>query len=689
MRAHARASLVKQQMASGSAADGVYAELADLLADSASFKRATAPRKYERLQRLLHGKAMPPLLQMLIERSAISASEAFQFGMIAARASSFSAQDRSGGGEASSQSAPAAAVRPRSKEAVTRASRVSRSTHESSSSSSRPVERRKSKPDGPRPRERGTRRSYPATAAASAVDHGPTSSFASACSAPSRPDSHSSNREWISRVPLINGYDRPRPDNVSRVLRTVAKHSSSGNLTLVCLMGNLRAGPAAWDSVAEHVLRPLSADLAMLLPASTNRTKLAPLLRAAKFIWWHPEHEAWDDLLEQVAGRERPGWRRNVTLHHNLWGGLSNGKKHGRVYIIGGSGAITMTLRMLLLERLDELKRQGAPYTRVVVTRTDQFFHCDHPDVVVHPQQVHVPDGDDGHGLLDKHIVFAFSSRRRALSVLPWLVRGGLMRVCPKCSAPETALAAYYQQIGMEVCRFVRTHFSSAAFGDSTRWQDTKNLGAIPVLHGGNLYCKYETEHRLAALACRRSASNGTLKGARGASLASLGLMSIGQRLVSRDPKLLQPTCARMMDQIWVVPNYSPPNVTVESWSSFLGAGATPHQLVIARARTEQEAGTARYRALVRAKLLPSLDEISETISKSKANIRREAAIQKGGRIRGHVPGSYRLKAATLDMFKLYNIDAGQHTSRSAEPKRDPRPVLDVEIPDRRLSVEQ
>ena len=46
-------------------------------------------------------------------------------------------------------------------------------------------------------------------------------------------------------------------------------------------------------------------------------------------MWWHREYDRWDDLVESLlsAAGLSSSWRRNITFHSNLWGGLHDEAK--------------------------------------------------------------------------------------------------------------------------------------------------------------------------------------------------------------------------------------------------------------------------------------------------------------------------------------------------------------------------
>jgi len=280
--------------------------------------------------------------------------------------------------------------------------------------------------------------------------------------------------------------------------------------TIVCMIGNLRGGHAAWDSTVQQLVRPLHADLALLASdadVAHHASIASPLVRAARHIWIHNESTYWDETIDELL--EGKGWRGNVSLPvttnwaapTGLWGGARDAQ--GR--ILRGSGAIVLALRMMLLRRLDALP--GDAYEQVVLTRSDFFYAC--PPGVVHARvdEIHVPEGQDHvngnhlRGLNDRHAVFAFAARRLALGVLPWLAQGH----CRECLGIESALYAYYQSLApaLRICRYSATGFTVARRNESTRW--SRGFNVVPLLIRSGvpaIWCKYDSEYECAARSC-------------------------------------------------------------------------------------------------------------------------------------------------------------------------------------------
>jgi len=251
-----------------------------------------------------------------------------------------------------------------------------------------------------------------------------------------------------------------------------------------------------------RVIGPLGADLAVLAALedpsgtgshrapSSHDQEVALARLQPSHVWRLPEYDSWEPLLDQLL----PGWQARVTLSRNLWGGVGG---------MAGSGAIVFSLRLLLLRYLDALA-VGAPgvYTRLLLTRADHHYACDHPRFDTPAGVVHVFEGPMEHGVSDRHTLLAFGDRQRVLGVLPWLVERH-----PNMSNanPEVALRAYYAAGRVRIVRMPRVAFVVASGADRTRWASRKmpcNLTAPTAT--ARTYLKYPSEHFLAVRTCGR-----------------------------------------------------------------------------------------------------------------------------------------------------------------------------------------
>lgn len=279
------------------------------------------------------------------------------------------------------------------------------------------------------------------------------------------------------------------------------------NTTLVATIGSVRGGPLAVSTLVRHVLAPLSADLGVL--ASYDVPWDEPLLQSAKHVWRVPEYTDWEVLVNETLSPFEPDWHAHVRFTPNLWGGLHD---------MPGSGAIVFALRLVLLRFLDGLV--GHVYKTLILTRTDLAYACDHPMLHPSPGEAYAQEGQgaDVHGaavtdrdrragqpVSDRHTVFHFDDRHRALAVLPWLVR----HVPNTVYAPEIILGWYYADQQLSMSLFPRVNFAVRRPAiDATRWNDGMQ-GSRPC-GSRKLIAKYEREHFLAVQTCGRDPCNST-----------------------------------------------------------------------------------------------------------------------------------------------------------------------------------
>lgn len=219
-----------------------------------------------------------------------------------------------------------------------------------------------------------------------------------------------------------------------------------------------------WQSLLLNVVRPLQADLALLI-SPEEAAQPGVLQQAATHIWTEREHDDWGELVTELLGTGK--WRSYVTLVDNLWGGVRVCTSPSCA-LVKGSGALIMALRMVLLRQLDALSKPS--YRRLVLTRSDYMHACPPPGLHRQPLpgQVYVPVSHE-EGVTDRHSMFAFSDRRAVLAVLPWLVQHSRTPGL-NLSTPEEALAAYFRAARLSVVSLPRTMFTVATPADRTRW---------------------------------------------------------------------------------------------------------------------------------------------------------------------------------------------------------------------------
>ena len=264
------------------------------------------------------------------------------------------------------------------------------------------------------------------------------------------------------------------------------------NKTLVCVIGSVRGGDRAHWSLVEQVLRPLQADLAVLV-GFREKLGSSVLLSHATHVWRVPEARGWNALLDELV----PRWKsvNRSLLRDNVWGGVVPGG--GRGLPLKGSGAIIFSLRMVLLGYLDALR--GHHYHAVVLTRSDHLYGCAHPRLPISEGVIHIPEGEDyWGGVTDRHAIFAFASRAKALRVLPWLVENDSAAI----GNPEQAMWKYLAAQQLWIERFPRPMVVVMQQGDANRWGTTTTEPMPGACGADAAWLKYSSEYVLMAGTC-------------------------------------------------------------------------------------------------------------------------------------------------------------------------------------------
>lgn len=206
--------------------------------------------------------------------------------------------------------------------------------------------------------------------------------------------------------------------HTARGLQSSAQHPR----LLVCILGSLRGGALAWQSLLTHVVDPLNAALG-ILSARTDPSQDV-LFKRATYTWNVTDPAdglGWAAQVDTLAGPPYT-WRRYAAAspESGLWGGVQLSQSTAS---LRGSGVIIFLMRLHLLSRLQPILHL---YDQIIVTRGDHYYQCDHPKLDL--GSIWVPIGQDwppGYGerkllnfnaddcISDRHVVFP--SRRGGL----------------------------------------------------------------------------------------------------------------------------------------------------------------------------------------------------------------------------------------------------------------------------------
>lgn len=254
--------------------------------------------------------------------------------------------------------------------------------------------------------------------------------------------------------------------------------------TIVCVIGTIRGGVDAWNSLIKHVLQPLNADLALFTAKTKGKTVLHQF---AKFDWSFEDPDDWTSGLCRVCrecGLQEDVWYDSArrTSYESLWGGvILDGT------LLKGSGAIIILLRDMLLSKLSILKE----YDKVIITRSDHLYFFNHPALT--DAHLDIPVGEDWWGITDRHHVVDSSIIETYLCIAKWWMQNMdfVEKSIKKHHNPEQLLALYFKTLSFSVTRSPRSMASVSLKDDFTRWK----IATIPVSGYTDLFFKYPHEY--------------------------------------------------------------------------------------------------------------------------------------------------------------------------------------------------
>lgn len=281
---------------------------------------------------------------------------------------------------------------------------------------------------------------------------------------------------------------------------------SHSNASVVIVLGNLRGGEKAWNSLYRHVLDLNNADLMLFTVGRTSvKQRKSSLYGRAKFIAEIPFFDDWANAIDIITHGNQE-WRARVTRAVGKESILLGGALGHRL----GSGALIFMARWFLRLYLREMNIHTL-YERFVVTRSDHYYKCSHDfsDLIPVKNAIYVPNGQDWNGLCDRHFVCDQNHLYRALNLIEPLIlhperytHYSTQAGWHPLQTTETFLKMRWQEDGLLqlVRRFARPMFTCAVDGDNFLWTPPFK-DAIPE----GVYVKYKLEYALAKSECIQS----------------------------------------------------------------------------------------------------------------------------------------------------------------------------------------
>lgn len=284
--------------------------------------------------------------------------------------------------------------------------------------------------------------------------------------------------------------------------------------TLVVLVGSLRGGEAAWQSLIRNLLQPNRADLALSLGRKVGKpSESSILLSYARYVWWVDDEDDWGVYFDELANST--AWRHVVARvrkqhglgiagHCGLGGVILDGQR------IGGTAGINFALRWWAAIRFQALRLQRR-YQQLVVTRTDHYYPCRleieqlllDSAYSLDDRWVFVPSGSDWYGLNDRFILCSKKMMINCLNLIsPILLEPSMHKEAIPMSGEgyNLYLLRYFQAT---VIRFPRSMFLVGELNDSKQnaWSHAPSTAADEAF---GLHVKYSDEYRSALKTCFR-----------------------------------------------------------------------------------------------------------------------------------------------------------------------------------------
>ena len=242
-------------------------------------------------------------------------------------------------------------------------------------------------------------------------------------------------------------------------------------------MGNARGGEDTWNSMYKYLLKPYSADLALLFGKTSDKSNT--LYSQAKFIWEIDEYTNWWDYYKNYFSNRLYNVYKNNEIE-GLGGGIENFR---------GSGAIIFALRHFLK---NNYKNELIKYDRIILTRSDFYYIDYHP--ILKNDAFYILEGEKYGGVTDRHHIFPSSMLEDTLGINEYLDnKKNYKYLISKNLNPERALYEFFKhnEIIKKIKFCKRVQFIVSKKNESKRWSYTKGY----MFNSNTLLIKYQKEY--------------------------------------------------------------------------------------------------------------------------------------------------------------------------------------------------
>lgn len=270
-------------------------------------------------------------------------------------------------------------------------------------------------------------------------------------------------------------FSDPETEKEVKVIKSPSLSSlpPTSNKTLVILVGGLRAGETAWNSLYRNILDPNDADLALMIEevSPEHVYSQSSLLERSRYIWYYPKYKDWSNALDLVNGTQ---WRkthlanfpnRSQLIHKYGWIPGTHVNIFGGIPGFQGSGMLLFMIRWFLSQKIQETGEIFESYDKFIVTRPDNYYQC--PSIIssfkLENKAVWVPEGEDYFGLCDRFYITSKENLIESLEIITDFLGGPQFEFEYSIHKNTESFLKYSWEVrGFNVQRFPRVMFTCA-----------------------------------------------------------------------------------------------------------------------------------------------------------------------------------------------------------------------------------
>lgn len=234
---------------------------------------------------------------------------------------------------------------------------------------------------------------------------------------------------------------------------------------LVILYGLPNGGKLSWNSLKNNLIKPLNADIAVVIPDTLSLPNRVKNEAALKFVWRLEEKGSLKDYYKKLG-------------FENSYKQFVENKSYG----LYPSGAIAFASKFKVLENKIEIQQK---YDFVIFTRFDNYQVYE--KINFDKDRIHIVDGQDYGGINDRFLATSSHLIDEVFDILSFTEKNDVSKL--NC---EKVWFEYLNKKGLLplITRFERNSFLISKKDDPTNWRK----GIYKIYFYKNTYIKYPQE---------------------------------------------------------------------------------------------------------------------------------------------------------------------------------------------------